>query len=44
MALNPEQFKDNPGELSVHRRSSALVNGVIRLEALVAFTAVRFQI
>jgi hypothetical protein len=44
LALNPEQFKHNPGELSVYRRSSALVNGVICLEALVAFVAVRLQV
>jgi hypothetical protein len=29
--------------LSVHRRSSALVNGVIYLRALIAFTTVDFQ-
>lgn len=36
--------KRNPRKLLVQREISALVNGVICLQAVVAFTAVRFQV
>jgi hypothetical protein len=38
------QEKDNPRKLSVQRENSALVKGVICLQAVVVFTAVGFQV